>query len=99
MAVVSLSYAHLLLFGIYMKILVRNLDRLVTQPELEALFQPFGHVESCVLVMDEKTGKSKGFGFVEMPNPRQAVQAIKGLNTLKVRGFGIRVKAAEPKEG
>lgn len=99
MAVVCLSYAHLLLFGIYMKILVRNLDRLVTQPELEALFQPFGHVESCVLVMDEKTGKSKGFGFVEMPNPRQAVQAIKGLNTLKVRGFGIRVKAAEPKEG
>lgn len=82
----------------YMKILVRNLDRLVTQPELEALFQPFGHVESCVLVMDEKTGKSKGFGFVEMPNPRDAIKAIKGLNTLKVRGYGIRVKAAESAE-
>ena len=39
----------------------------------------------------------KGFGFVEMPNPREAVKAIKGLNTLRVRGMGIRVKAAEDK--
>lgn len=78
-----------------MKILVRNLDRQVTQQELEALFQPYGQVESCVLVLDSQTGKSKGFGFVEMPNPREAIKAIKGLNTLKVRGAGIRVKAAE----
>ncbi len=81
-----------------MKILIRNLDRLVTQPELEELFKPFGHVESCVLVLDAKTGKSKGFGFVEMPNPRDAIKAIKGLNTLKVRGYGIRVKAADSAE-
>lgn len=93
MLMVSFEFA-----GIYMKILIRNLDRLVTQPELEALFQPFGHVESCVIVLDSKTGKSKGFGFVEMPNPRDAIKAIKGLNTLKVRGYGIRVKAAEATE-
>lgn len=77
-----------------MKILVRNLERSVPQDELLALFTPYGQVESCVIVMDEATGKSKGFGFVEMANPREAIKAIKGLNTLKVHGAGIRVKAA-----
>ncbi|MPW43476.1 RNA-binding protein [Acinetobacter guerrae] len=78
-----------------MKILVRNLDRSVSQQELLELFQPFGQVESCILVMDAATGKSKGFGFVEMPHAREAIKAIKGLNTFKVKGHGIRVKAAE----
>ena len=78
-----------------MKILVRNLQRSVSEAELLALFQPYGKVESCSLVMDKETGKSKGFGFVEMPDPREAVKAIKGLNTLRVHGVGIRVKAAE----
>ena len=73
--------------GWKMKILVRNLDRSVTEA--------YGKVESCVVVTDKDTGKSKGFGFVEMPNPREAIKAIKGLNTLKVKGYGIRVKAAE----
>ena len=80
-----------------MKILVRNLDRNVTDAEILDLFKAYGKVESCVVVKDETTGKSKGFGFVEMPNPREAVKAIKGLNTLRVRGMGIRVKAAEYK--
>ena len=80
-----------------MKILVRNLERSITEAELVELFKPFGAVESAVVVMDASTGKSKGFGFVEMPNVREAVKAIKGLNTLKVKGAGIRVKAAEDK--
>ena len=83
--------------GCYMKILVRNLDRTITENEVLDLFKAYGAVESCVLVNDAETGKSKGFGFVEMPNPREAVKAIKGLNTLKVKGHGIRVKAAEDK--
>lgn len=78
-----------------MKILVRNLERSVTEQELLELFQPFGQVESCTLVLDQSTGKSKGFGFVEMPHAREAIKAIKGLNTLKVKGAGIRVKAAD----
>ncbi|MFW2057036.1 RNA-binding protein [Acinetobacter haemolyticus] len=78
-----------------MKILVRNLDRSVTDAEVLELFKQYGKVESCVVVKDEGTGKSKGFGFVEMTNPREAVKAIKGLNTLRVKGVGIRVKAAE----
>lgn len=77
-----------------MKILVRNLERSITEEELLALFKPFGQVDTCVIVMDQVTSKSKGFGFVEMKDPRQAVKAIKTLNTLKVKGIGIRVKAA-----
>lgn len=80
-----------------MKILVRNLERSVTETELFDLFKPCGKVESAVVVMDAATGKSKGFGFVEMPNPREAIKAIKTLNTLKVKGMGIRVKASEEK--
>lgn len=73
------------LLGFSMKILVRNLDRNVTDAEILDLFKAYGKVESCVVVKDEATGKSKGFGFVEMPNPREAIKAIKGLNTLKVK--------------
>ena len=80
-----------------MKILVRNLDRNVTDAEILDLFKAYGKVESCVVVKDAATGKSKGFGFVEMSNPREAVKAVKGLNTLKVKGAGIRVKIAEDK--
>ncbi|MDH1690862.1 MAG: RNA recognition motif domain-containing protein [Acinetobacter junii] len=80
-----------------MKILVRNLDRLVTDAEILDLFKAYGKVDSCVVVKDAETGKSKGFGFVEMPNPREAIKAVKGLNTLKLRGLGIRVKIAEDK--
>ena len=80
-----------------MKILVRNLDRLVTDSEILDLFKAYGKVDSCVVVKDAETGKSKGFGFVEMPNPREAIKAVKGLNTLKLKGLGIRVKIAENK--
>ncbi|MFW1939968.1 RNA recognition motif domain-containing protein [Acinetobacter junii] len=80
-----------------MKILVRNLDRLVTDAEILDLFKAYGKVDSCVVVKDAETGKSKGFGFVEMPNPREAIKAVKGLNTFKLKGLGIRVKIAEDK--
>ena len=80
-----------------MKILVRNLERTVEEAELLKLFQAYGKVDICNLVLDAATGKSKGFAFVEMPNPREAIKAIKGLNTLRLHGHGIRVKAAEDK--
>ena len=54
------------LSGFSMKILVRNLDRAVTEAEVLELFKAYGQVETCVVVKDEATGKSKGFGFVEM---------------------------------
>ncbi|HAK33276.1 MAG TPA: RNA-binding protein [Acinetobacter radioresistens] len=80
-----------------MKILVRNLERTVTEAELLELFKAYGTVDSCQLVLDAQTGKSKGFAFVEMPHGREAVKAIKGLNTLRLHGHGICVKAAEDK--
>jgi RNA recognition motif-containing protein len=48
-------------------------------------------------VTDKDTGKSKGFGFVEMPNPREAIKAIKGLNTLKVKGMEFELKQPKNK--
>lgn len=80
-----------------MKIIVRNLDNAVTEAALKDMFVAFGAVQYCNLVLDKVTGKSKGFGFVEMPKPGEAKVAIKSLNNKVVGGFKIRVKRAEPK--
>lgn len=80
-----------------MKILVRNLERTVTEAELLKLFQQHGTVDACTVVLDAKTGKSKGFAFVEMPHGREGVKAIKALNTFRLHGTGMRVKQAEDK--
>ncbi|MCF6211026.1 MAG: RNA-binding protein [Gammaproteobacteria bacterium] len=80
-----------------MKLLIRNLARITTEAELCTLFEAHGAVQSCTLVIDKKTGGSKGFGFVEMPRPGEAKAAIKTLNGKDVAGNKIRVKKAEPK--
>lgn len=80
-----------------MKLLVRNLDRSTTEDEIRVLFEAFGPLQSCVIVMDKITGQSKGFGFVEMPNPGHAKAAIKSLNGTKVGASNIRVKKADEK--
>jgi len=80
-----------------MKILVRNLARATSQENLSALFQPFGSVQSCDLVLDKASGASKGFGFVEMPKAGAAKAAIKALNNTVVDGEKIRVKLAQNK--
>lgn len=81
-----------------MKILIRNLDRLTTEAELKELFQEFGSVQSCDLVMDKESGLSKGFGFVEMPKAGEAKVAIKNLNNKTIGSNVIRVKKAEAKK-
>ena len=78
-----------------MKILIRNLDRKTTEEELKALFEAFGEVESCNLVMDAISKESKGFGFVEMDKPENAKYAIKKLNNQTVGSNRMRVKEAE----
>lgn len=80
-----------------MKVLIRNLARTTTEAEVLALFEAHGTVQSCSLVIDEHNGKSKGFGFVEMPKQGDAKAAIKTLNGIKVDGNVIRVKKAEVK--
>ncbi len=78
-----------------MKLLVRNIDRSTTEVELCALFQAFGTVQSCDLVNDKVTGKSKGFGFVEMPSAGEAKAAMKNLNYRTIGSSKLRVKKAE----
>lgn len=78
-----------------MKILVRNLARTTTQAELRQHFEAFGAVQYCTLVLDQQTGQSKGFGFVEMPKAGDAKAAIKNLNGKEIGGSKIRVKEAE----
>jgi len=82
-----------------MKLLIRNLARSTTETELQTLFETYGKVQSCKLVIDKKTGQSKGFGFIEMPSPGQAKAATKNLNGEDVAGSKIRVKKAETKPG
>lgn len=82
-----------------MKILVRNLSRETTEDELLALFKVHGGVQYCKVVIDKATGKSKGFGFVEMPHAGDAKMAIKTLNARMIGGSKIRVKKAEEAEG
>lgn len=78
-----------------MKILVRNLSRNTTEGELKALFQEYGAVQYCNLVLDKDTGTSKGFAFVEMPKPGEAKAAVRNLNYMDIDGYKIRVKKAE----
>jgi len=78
-----------------MKLLIRNLARSTTEDELRTMFAAHGGVQSCTLVMDKKTGVSKGFGFIEMPKPGDAKVAMKNLNGKDIAGSKIRVKKAE----
>ena len=78
-----------------MKLIVRNLARTTTEDTLRDLFAAHGSVQSCSLVMDQRTGGSKGFGFVEMPRQGEAKVAMKNLNGQEVDGATIRVKKAE----
>ncbi|MDM8547703.1 RNA-binding protein [Candidatus Venteria ishoeyi] len=80
-----------------MKLLIRNLPRTTTDAELRTLFEAYGTVQSCTLVMDKETKQSKGFGFVEMPKVGDAKAAMKSLNGKELLGSKMRVKKAESK--
>lgn len=81
-----------------MKLLIRNIARVTTEKELLSLFEPFGTVQSCNLVTDKETGKSKGFGFIEMPKQGDAKAAMKSLNGKEIAGSTLRVKKTESKD-
>lgn len=73
---------------------MRNLSREVNEEQLFQLFRPFGKIKSLNIVMDAATGRSKGFGFVDMPEDSEAVAAIKTLDGKLVQGLRMRVKRA-----
>lgn len=82
-----------------MKIFVAGLPYDLDDAELEEIFEKFGTVASAKVAMDRETGKSKGFGFVEMPDEAQAKEAIEGLNDISLGKKPLVVKAADDKPG
>lgn len=82
-----------------MNIYVGNLSWNLKDQDLSDLFAPFGEVASAKIVMDKFTQRSKGFGFVEMPNDDQAQAAIDQLNGSEVDGRNLVVNESRPKEG
>lgn len=80
-----------------MNIFVAKLNFKTQQADLERAFASFGEVSSVKIIMDKETGRSKGFGFVEMPNDDEARSAIEGLNEKELDGRVIVVKPANPK--
>ncbi len=82
-----------------MNIYVGNLSWNLKDQDLSDLFTPYGEVTSGKIVMDKFTQRSKGFGFVEMPNDEQAQAAIAQLNNSEVDGRNLVVNESRPKEG
>lgn len=81
-----------------MNIYIGNLDYGVTEDDLRDAFGEFGEVSSANIISDKFTGRSKGFGFVEMPNDDEANQAIDALNDTDLNGRSIKVNQARPRE-
>jgi RNA recognition motif-containing protein len=81
-----------------MNIFVAKLDYNTEEESLRQLFEGYGEVESCKIIMDRETGRSKGFGFVEMPNDDEGYAAINDLNETDFDGRTIVVKKARPRE-
>jgi RNA recognition motif-containing protein len=81
-----------------MNIYVGNLSWNLKDQDLNDLFTPFGEVASAKIVLDKFTQRSKGFGFVEMPNDEQAQAAIAQLNGSEVDGRNLVVNESRPKE-
>ncbi len=80
-----------------MNIYVGNLSYEATQDDLRHAFESFGQVDSATIITDKFSGKSKGFGFVEMPSPEQGRSAIEGLNGKELRGRALKVNEARPR--
>ena len=80
-----------------MKIYAGNLSYSATDEDLRAAFSQFGTVDSADVIMDRATGRSKGFGFVEMGNDDEAKAAIQGLNGKDLDGRSMNVNEARPR--
>ena len=81
-----------------MNIYVGNLSFTTTEEELRGLFESFGQATSASILKDKFTDKSRGFGFVEMPEREQAENAIQSLNGKEFNGRTLRVIEARPRE-
>lgn len=78
-----------------MNIYIGNLSFTTSEDILKALFEEFGEVESVKVIKDRFSGRTKGYGFIEMPSNSEADQAIKALNGNRIEGNHIKVKPAD----
>ena len=81
-----------------MKLYVGNLAYSMTDSDLQNLFEQYGAVQSAQVIMDRDTGRSKGFGFVEMGTTEEGQAAIQALNDQEVNGRKLTVNEARPRE-
>lgn len=81
-----------------MNIYVGNLSYQATDDDLREAFEAFGQVSSAQVIKDKFTGRSRGFGFVEMPSSEEGQKAIEGVNNQEVAGRPVRVNEARPRE-
>jgi RNA recognition motif-containing protein len=82
-----------------MRIFIANLAFTTTEDELERLFEPYGIVNRTQIITDRDTGRSRGFGFVEMPDTTEAHAAIAGLNGTSLAGRPLTINEARAREG
>ena len=80
-----------------MNIFVANLSFQTKEEELKTIFDKYGEVETVKIITDRYSGRSKGYGFVEMPVEAEALKAIDELNDMEVNGRNLVVKKANPK--
>jgi cold-inducible RNA-binding protein len=81
-----------------MKLFIGNLSFNTTNDDLEALFSQVGTVSSAAIIMDKMTGRSRGFGFVEMSSSQEAQTAIERFNGHELQGRALTVNEAKPQE-
>ncbi|NNC24184.1 RNA-binding protein [Salinisphaera sp. USBA-960] len=81
-----------------MNIFVGNIAWSAGDADLRAAFEEYGQVDSAKIIMDRESGRSRGFGFVEMSDDSAANQAIEGLNGTSLMGRDLRVNEARPRE-
>jgi len=79
-------------------IYVGNLSYQATDDDLREAFEQFGQVSSAQVIKDKFTGRSRGFGFVEMPSNEEGQKAIDGVNNQDIAGRAVRVNEARPRE-
>jgi len=80
-----------------MNIFVGNMSYQANEEEIRALFEPFGEIDSVKIITDRDTGRSRGFGFVEMPNDDEAKAAIESLDGKDLDGRNLKVNESRPR--
>lgn len=81
-----------------MNIYVGNLPYGISEDELRDIFSEYGEVSSANIITDKSSGRSKGFGFIEMSDNSEADKAIKALNESTIKGRQIKVNQAKPRD-